>query len=487
MARRFVSYLLSMLLVLLLSSGCKAFTVTTTTTAPAFGVHPTTQRPGASFQTMTKRVERRLHRQQQQQVVASSSVMMTTTTRLHQSAVAQVSDQVVSKNDTAFAPAPTIGSTADAESAAAATIKRSRTSSSSSSNDDGTAGLDDNSSNSNSNYAVLLDLNQALNALAEQAGAATSGTDAIQAAVRAEQLYQSRARSAVVAAVDLVSFNTVLKAWARACQTLAELHGRPTRVILNTNNSDKKQESATITASTSTHSLLLLRDNDNDEVDMSHIKVYTARDAAVHAATLLQSQLQLAATATAANVILPDTTSYNSVMDAWSKSRDLAAPDQVEELLQQLRERQQQQPHLRPDTFSYNAVVDAYAYSIRPDRLERLHAIWDEMRLLSTTTTTTAAVAAAAATTSTAANSAVRATVRTINSILHAYSKAGLEHPEQAETLSVKVLEIFRDMKDTYKRTNNPSDQPDVVTYTTGACLFVFIVVVFVCADKGFC
>lgn len=302
-------------------------------------------------------------------------------------------------------------------------------------------------------FSNVLDLNQALNVMAEQAGAATTWTDAVSAAVQAENLWKSAEATA-----DLISFNTVLKAWSRTCQTLADLHGRPTTLILN-------DDAAVVAPPTMSDTL---KNNNNltpgkIHVDIGSVHVYTAKDAAMHAGNLLATQLELVQTNKKNSqdvdkgvVVVPDTASYNNVMDAWSKSRDLSAPDQVQELLSQLRTSSTSNdaasaPLLQPDSFSYNALVDAYAYSSRPDRIERLHALWDEMRASPTT----------------------HPSVRTINSILHAYSKAGLQDPTRAEHFSQTALQIFYEMKETYKRTNNPADQPDVVTYTTSECFRV--------------
>jgi hypothetical protein len=249
-----------------------------------------------------------------------------------------------------------------------------------------------------------LDLNEQLNRYAESC--ANPKKPVVAQAAACEALWRLQ-----VAQADTISFNTVLKAWARVCQTLAE-HAQ----------------------------------EEHGHMLDSNTPVYTARDAAERALALLQQQAALATSTTTDPVVHPDVASYNVVMDAWAKSRTPEAAEQVNHLLQALHA----SPTLQPDVFSYNALVDAHAYSFAPDRLEILHTIWNKMETLSQQEGTRD----------------IRPTVRTINSILHAYSRR-VQEVEDGAALAQDALDILHRMKETYRVSQNPSDQPDIMTYTT--------------------
>lgn len=246
--------------------------------------------------------------------------------------------------------------------------------------------------------------NQGLNDLAE-----SCSNPKVQVVTKA-QACQDRYTEAVQShthPTDLISFNTVLKAWTKAGACLAEhaQHGH----MLDAN-----------------------------------VPVYTPRDCAQRAQDLLQARV--------AQQQDVDTMSYNSVMDGWAKSRAVEAPLRVEELLAQL---QQGSRHgLYPDTLSYNALVDAYAYSNKPERMDRLEQIWQDMQRMDQQQTDSDDAASVPR---------VRPTVRSINSILHAYAR---QVPEDA-TYAPKALQILVDMKRQHEKVPDPAVQPDVMTYTT--------------------
>ena len=225
----------------------------------------------------------------------------------------------------------------------------------------------------------LMDFNQHLNELAEQCSDPTRCVVAI--AADCESLWRNRPET------DVVSLNSVLKAWARVSQTFAD--NRDHRAMLDTNT-----------------------------------PVYTSKDAAERATALLHNADQY------------DVQSYNVVLDAWAKSRCSEAPQAVETLMTRLKEEEED---MHPDRWSYNAVVDTYAYSSVPNRIEILHSLWKEMQQ----------------------NDSLKATVRTLNSILHAYSR--MEDPKYAQM----AINVLRQAQERFESSHDPADQPDVMTYTT--------------------
>ena len=304
-------------------------------------------------------------------------------------------------------------------------------------------------SSSSSSSPDYYDFNARLNQLAEKAS--DPNHNPIAAAARAEEAWRNgmpvvgainnhnqnhneEHRTFSVLPGDAVSFNTILKAWRNCGQCLAE------------------------------HEIQF------DATDVSDLPIYTASDAAQHALQLLQEQQQqqqqqvqqrkvqtndddvssskedIAPIPAAAAV---DTTSFNIVMDAFVKSRSPHAVEQVTALFKELQSINT--TTLQPDVVSWNALLDAHAYSDRDDRLVMLQRLIKQMR-----------------------KSSVKPTVRTLNSVLHAYSRLTAPRTStyqkvdeaQWEQYAQECEVIFQNMKETYQTTKNPADQPDCMTIT---------------------
>jgi len=309
-------------------------------------------------------------------------------------------------------------------------------------------------------YKDLVAFNQALNRLAEQCADPTESV--IARAADAEAAYKEAVADSCTTGTgtaalwypDVISLNTLLKAWKSCCQSMAE---------------SSKSPVAMGAAVGQTVSL----------ADISSVPVYTAKDAAQRATDWLNEHLDTAATAAtdtdgtnastettaaAAPVVQPDVQSFNIVMDAWAKSRAPEAPERVEALLEQLTSL----PGLEPDSLTYNALVDAYAYSTQQNRLEKLQKLWADMDRLQKET-----------------NGRIKATIRTVNSILHAHGKfiqeleSGYNHQNRydpnnrnengrvAAMTAAAAEAILRDCLATAEATGELTDQPDVMTYTT--------------------
>jgi hypothetical protein len=340
------------------------------------------------------------------------------------------------------------------------------------------------STNTKALYKDLVEFNKALNKLAEQCAdpslpsqsviARAADCETAYREVMAESIYHSNNVDSSAEAgsdkkkwhPDIISFNTVLKAWGRCCATMAETNKSP----------------AALAASSNKVSL----------ADISSVPVYTARDAADRANNWLNQQtaaaekaIEKAAESNDNKKIvapaMPDVQSFNIVMDAWAKSRATEAPAKVEALLHQL----ERMDGLEADSLTYNALVDAYAYSDAPDRLEKLQGLWADMDRLQKET-----------------NGRIRPTFRTVNSILHAHSRSVQElernynarnnfqtniangnnnnastrnsnhnnHDDtslQATKIAAAAEKILRDCLRNHEATGDATDQPDVMTFTT--------------------
>lgn len=144
-------------------------------------------------------------------------------------------------------------------------------------------------------------------------------------------------------------------------------------------------------------------------VDLSEVHVYTARDAAVHAEALLGN-------ATSSRAI-------RATMECWRNSRDETAPQHVEALLE------------RDDTpAGLQLLLDTYASSRNvPNRVETLEGLLAQ---------------------------APEKTTRSYNSLLLVYSKMSNKMKDS--------LALLNELKATYAKTQNPTQQPDLLTYSHG-------------------
>eukprot|EP00527_Entomoneis_sp_CCMP2396_P005089 CAMPEP_0198146122 /NCGR_PEP_ID=MMETSP1443-20131203/27527_1 /TAXON_ID=186043 /ORGANISM="Entomoneis sp., Strain CCMP2396" /LENGTH=608 /DNA_ID=CAMNT_0043809963 /DNA_START=65 /DNA_END=1891 /DNA_ORIENTATION=- len=287
----------------------------------------------------------------------------------------------------------------------------------SSSDDPQRKGKKNKRSPSKKNFKDSYGLNEAINKLADQAS--DSRQPVIRRAMAAEDLWkefltgQGNDESNNKLCPDTVSLNTVLKAWGKATQVLADHHGA----------------------------------RNHDHLLDPAIPIYTARECVTRAQDILVEQENLYNIAAedeenaTGDVAPTDVNSYNTVMDAWAKSGSDEAIDRVEDLIRRL----QKSARLSPDLRSYNALVDAYALSGRADRLEKLDRIWDHME----------------------ENPDLQPCSRTMNSILHAYSLMIKESPKQREQLANEATTKFERLKQRHAETGLPDYEPDVMSYTT--------------------
>jgi Pentatricopeptide repeat domain len=131
--------------------------------------------------------------------------------------------------------------------------------------------------------------------------------------------------------------------------------------------------------------------------------------------------------------------------------------------------------YIQPDGVSYNSVVDAWAYSGRPESLQKVRQIWQHMEQLyadgikknqnqnqqdnNNDDPETEKVI-------------IKPTIRTVNSIIHAHSKRVQEFAEArdfdgARKTAREAEEFLELMKERYEQTQDPDHMPDVTTYTS--------------------
>lgn len=266
-------------------------------------------------------------------------------------------------------------------------------------------------------------LNQAINKLALQAG--DSRQPVVRRAAAAEDLWKeftlsygdgentSNNDNGKTVRSDVVSFNTVLKAWGKAAQVLKQ------------------------------HRF----DQDHDHLLDSSIPVYTSRECALHALDLLNDQEKQQTVQGDSDdkettwVPKLDVNSYNTCMGAWCKSDARDTVEQVEDLLRRL----QKSKTLQPDLVSYNALAEAHASSNGDERLEKLDKIWHFLEQ----------------------EPSLQPSVRTMNTILNAYALKMKEIPPDKEVLAARAMKIFESLKQRYSETKNTDYLPDADTYAT--------------------
>jgi hypothetical protein len=255
---------------------------------------------------------------------------------------------------------------------------------------------------------------------------------------------------------DIVSsFNIVLKAWCKTCQILLEFHDQ-TGIMSSMSTIKLQQQQQQQQQQMQQMDKFVIPDM---HIDVSNIPIYTAKDAATHATEILQEQLS----SSSSTLLKPNRTSFHIVLEAWSKSHDIDAPEQVRQLIQMMEKKYQ----IHPDTVTYNLYIEAIAHgkvgntANFNDRIDRINDVLTEMERCPTATSN----------------------AQTVNSVLHAYSttigkyvtqlnynnvdssKKSIYEDEIAKLLK-SVLQIFNDLKQKYEQTKNTYNQPDMSTYT---------------------
>ena len=207
---------------------------------------------------------------------------------------------------------------------------------------------------------------------------------------------------------DVNSFRSVLSAWNHCTQTL----------VKSRRNSQTLPSQSGIT-----------------------VEVYTPLDAAKRATTLLFSYPD------------PDLSAYNTVMEAWSKSRVSESPEAAERLLKRMMDDES----VDPNTTTYNLLIDAWANSYKPNSLDKATQIYRHMENLGK------------------AKGSVQPTIRSVNAVLHAYARKSAQYTsqndqegfEKAAECAAASLALLEETKKRFKETEDMNWQPDIATYTS--------------------
>lgn len=286
----------------------------------------------------------------------------------------------------------------------------------------------------------VYETNRAMDEIAEKCGDVKKPVVAL--ASKVEDMYNEADGK------DSISFNVLLKAWARCCTALEKQKYKPT---------DKAMSM-------------------DDKVPT--VAVYTPRDAVEH----LTKRLMLAEAAYEENPdtveVIPDETSYNIAigecpseilqnchvsfsfcshlqqlqlllllfLDAWAKSKVADGTQAAERLLGKMISN----PRLEPSSITYNAVLDSHAHSPDPHSLQRMSKIWQHMQKLADE-----------------GNEKIKPNLRTVNMILTAcVRKAEMVKDQDLKMDCARhAKEILTDVKE--RNEAGKSDlSPDVMTYS---------------------
>jgi PPR repeat. len=140
-----------------------------------------------------------------------------------------------------------------------------------------------------------------------------------------------------------------------------------------------------------------------------------------------------------------DTVLYNSVMDAWARSKDPIAGTRAEELLFEMEEKEKTGGKAAPDTITYNSVINCHANSGHVNAAKAAERVLKKMEIAASTS-----------------NGRIAPNTMTYNQVLKAYSKSSL--PGAAKRADMILTYMIQ--------SGNESIQPDVISFST--CLDVW-------------
>lgn len=249
--------------------------------------------------------------------------------------------------------------------------------------------------------------------------------------------------------LDIVTYNTLMKVWAKAAQTLAEGRGR----------GDINE---------------VLHAMDDVPEELNHGGVYTAKGAAERSLDILRKTEHRYITGQ--SDICPNSFGYNIVMDGISKSNAKEAPEMIEELYKRMvmlstkglqGEDESGEPFLRtdpalwsnvqPDTITYSIMIEVLGMSEDPDSMKQVDLLLETVQKKYEETN----------------KPELKPVIRLANSAINAYLKHSYNnsrgdkfHSNNAWHVAKKVNDIYNTWNRKYKETGDVDFQPDITAVT---------------------
>jgi len=307
-----------------------------------------------------------------------------------------------------------------------------------------------------SRYANLRAFNLALEDVAVECASTTKSFDVISRATFAEALVMKleveKADGTAPFDPDVVTYNTLMKVWAKAAQTLAEGRGR----------GDINQ---------------VINGLDDVPDELTRGGVYTAKDAADRALQIL-NEVEDKYLVGESN-FGPNTFGYNIVLDGLSKCHAKDAPDKVEELFKKIRKWSSEGvptpvdeldeegeeyangdvskwQHVRPDAITYSIVMETLGQSKEYGVMDRVQALLKDIQSEYERT----------------GDAELKPVTRVANSAINSYlrnSGGQMRHKtsnNKAWLNAKKVHDILNDLHKKWKETSDLSYRPDITTIT---------------------
>jgi hypothetical protein len=248
---------------------------------------------------------------------------------------------------------------------------------------------------------------------------------------------------------DIVTYNTLMKVWAKAAQTLAEGRGRG-----------------------DINEVMHAMDDVPDE--LNHGGIYTAKDAAERSLAILRNVEHKYMTGE--SDICPNSFGYNIVMDGISKSNAKEASDMIEDLYNRMvrlstigaqgkdedgepfeRSDSTHWTSIHPDTITYSIMIEVLGLSEDPDSMKRVDKCLEIVQKEYEETN----------------KPELKPVIRLANSAINAYlkhsnrnSRGDKAHANSAWQIAKKVNDIYNTWDRKYKETGDVDYQPDITAVT---------------------
>jgi len=145
--------------------------------------------------------------------------------------------------------------------------------------------------------------------------------------------------------------------------------------------------------------------------------------------------------------VRPDTATYTTVLNAWGKSRSKEALSRASKLLDEMEEEYQNgNVHVRPNALSYNTIINVWSKSQDPYAADRALEIFHHMKRLSTREEED--------------RTDCTPDVFTYTSLIDTLAK------QDSEGAAEKAISLLEEIEALYQQTHNRSVKPNIRAYT---------------------